>query len=289
VKVTIIGAAGKMGTWFTRYFVEKGNEVSIFDLNYNKAEEIAKEFNIKNTVNMISVIKEADIILVAVPIDITSEIVARVSKSVKKGAIIVEIASFKEKIINALKKIMENNVVFLSIHPMFGPGAKNLSNSKIIVVTEMDSEKEVKIAKKVFPEANVVSSSAKEHDEAMAIILSFTHFINVTYASILSSKDLKSLRRLSGTTFNLQLTLTESILHDDPEFLTALLLENKYAEKEIRQLVNVTNSLGNLALQNEQEKLKSTLRTLRRTMEKDKGYPTAYQKMYKMIDILLEK
>jgi len=289
VKVTIIGAAGKMGTWFTRYFTEKGNEISVFDLNYNKAEEIAKEYNAENTVNMISAVKEADIILVAVPIANTSEIVTRVSKSVKKGAIIIEIASFKERIINALTKIMNNNLVFLSIHPMFGPGATNLSNLKIIVVTEMDSEKEVKITKKIFPEANVVSASAKEHDEAMSIILSFTHFINVTYASILSSKDLKNLRRLSGTTFNLQLTLAESILHDDPEFLAALLLENKYAEKEIRQLVNVTNSLGNLALQNETEKLKSTLRTLRRTIEKDKGYSTAYTKMYEMIDILLEK
>tara|TARA_B100000315_G_scaffold259653_1_gene316525 strand:+ start:1710 stop:2579 length:870 start_codon:yes stop_codon:yes gene_type:complete len=289
VKITIIGAAGKMGEWFTRYFKGKRNEILVYDLDYEKAERIAKEYGAMNNENMISAVKEADLILISVPIAITAEIVTEVAKSAKKGTIIIEVASFKERIINAYKKTMKKNMVFLSIHPMFGPGAKNLLHSKMIVVTVLDSEKEIEVTKRIFPEADVVSASAKEHDEAMATILSLTHFINVTYAFALSSKDLESLRKLSGTTFNLQLTLAESILHDDPEFLTTLLLENKYAKKEIQQFTNAVNSLGNLVFQNEKEKMISKLRSLRSTLEKDKGYSTAYKKMYEMIDILLMK
>ena len=289
MKVTIIGAAGKMGAWFTRYFTGKGNEISIFDLNYNKAEEIANEYNAKNTVNMISAVSEADVILISVPITVTADTVSEVAKLIKKNAIIIEIASFKERIINVCKKKLKKNMNFLSVHPMFGPGAKNLSHSKMIVVTVMDSEQEVEEAKRIFPEADVVSASAKEHDEAMATILSLTYFINFTYAFIMSSRDLGSLRRLSGTTFNIQLTLAESILHNEPEFLATLQLDNNYAAKEVQKFVKVAEYLGNLTFQNDKEKLISKLRTLKRTLEKDKDYNTAYKKMYEMIDILLMK
>ena len=287
MKVTIIGAAGKMGEWFTRYFAEKKNEIVVYDVNYAKVEKIAKELGAKNVENMISAVKEADVILIAVPISITADTVLEVAKLAKKDAIIVEIASFKERIINACKKTMKKNIIFLSVHPMFGPGAKNLLHSKMIVVTVMDSEQEVEEAKRIFPEADVVSASAKEHDEAMATILSLTYFINFTYAFIMSSRDLGSLRRLSGTTFNIQLTLAESILHNDPEFLATLQLDNNYAAKEVQKFVKVAEYLENLTFQNDKKKLISKLRTLKRTLEKDKDYNTAYKKMYEMIDILL--
>ncbi len=289
MKVTIIGAAGKMGEWFTRYFAEKKNEIVVYDVNYAKVEKIAKELGAKNVENMISAVKEADVILIAVPISITADTVLEVAKLAKKDAIIVEIASFKERIINACKKTMKKNIIFLSVHPMFGPGAKNLLHSKMIVVTVIHSEQEVEETKKIFPDADVVPASPKEHDEAMAIILSLTHFINFTYAFTLSSKDLESLRRLSGTTFNLQLTLAESILHDGPEFLTTLQLDNKYAAKEIHKFVKMAESLENLTFQNEKEKLISKLINLRSTLEKDKNYNISYKKMYEIIDILLMK
>lgn len=289
MKVTIIGAAGKMGQWFTNYFIEKKIETTIYDIDHQKIQDKYFEKKVNISDNLISATEESDIILISVPIHLTAKMVLDISELAKDGCFIIEIASFKEEIINYCKKTIRNNVNYLSIHPMFGPGAKNLNNAKMILVTVNDTEKEVSETKKIFPEANVISTSAKEHDESMSIILSFTQFINFAYASVLSYKNLKKIRRLSGTSFNIQLTIAEAILHDDPEFLSTLQIENKYVIPQITNFVNESKDILELISKKDHKKLSSKLKKLKMVMEKDTGYDTAYSKMYEIINDSIEK
>lgn len=288
MKVTIIGAAGKMGQWFTNYFIEKDFEIIIYDIDSQKLQNNIEK-NVTIADNIISATQEADIILISIPIHLTAKMVLDISELVKDDCIIIEIASFKEEIINYCKKSIRNNVNYLSIHPMFGPGAKNLTNAKMISVTVNDTKREVTETKNIFPEANVISTSAKEHDESMSIILSFTQFINFAYASVLSVNNLKKIRKLSGTSFNLQLTIAEAILHDDPEFLATLQIENKYVIQQINKFVNESNDILDLISKKDHIKLSVKLRKLKMDMEKDSGYDTAYSKMYEIINASLEK
>ncbi len=289
MKVTIIGAAGKMGRWFTNYFIEKGFEVVVYDINYEKLHKHYFEYKIIIADDIKSASQQADVILISVPINLTAKTVIDISKLVKENCIIIEIASFKEKIIDYCKKNLEKKVNYLSLHPMFGPGAKNIIGAKMISVTVFDSKHEVLTTKKIFPDANIIPVSAKDHDESMAIILSLTQFINFAYASVLSLKNLENIRRLSGTSFNLQLTIAEAILHDDPEFLATLQIENKYAVSQINRFVDESKILLELISKNNHKKLSTKLRKLQKAIEKEKGYDKAYNKMYEIINKSIEK
>lgn len=288
MKVTVIGAAGKMGQWFTHYFIKKGFKTVIYDINHEKLMNTDFLQQVTIAENLISATKESDIILISVPIHLTAKMVLDVSKLVKDECIIIEIASFKEEIINNCKKTLRKNVNYLSIHPMFGPGAKNLIGAKMISVTVNNEKQELSKTKTIFPEANVISISAKEHDESMAIILSFTQFINFAYASVLSLKNLEKTRRLSGTSFNLQLTIAEAILHDDPEFLATLQTENKYVIPQINKFIDESKHMLELIIKKDHKTISTKLRKLQIEIKKDEGYDTAYSKMYEIINASLE-
>src|SRR5688572_9870277 len=122
----------------------------------------------------------------------------------KNGACILEISSLKLDIFNSLLKIPEH-LTPLSIHPMFGPGAKNLSDTKILIIPVRNERREQNLVKSLFSESRtIVIKDPLSHDSIMAIILGMIYYINLLLANSLSKEDFALLKRVSGTTFYLQ-------------------------------------------------------------------------------------
>ncbi len=286
MKTAVIGASGKMGTWFTRYFTEKGYETSIYDIDQKKLEKVASIYGAKQKVDIKSAISDADIILISVPIHLTAQIVADTIKIVKDTAVVVEIASLKENIINKMKKIDRDGITLISMHPMFGHGAKTLRGHKIVVVEVDDEENESNIITQLFPEAEIISTKAKEHDEAMAAILSLAHIVNFVFTSSLPEKDVEKIRRLAGTSFALQLTLAESILQDDPDFLAALQIDNTHAIPLINKLAAETEYFRSIVAEKDRKKMIMKLKHLQKIIKKDKNYDDSYRRIYQIMDTL---
>jgi prephenate dehydrogenase len=289
VKVAIIGAAGRMGHWFTRYFTEKKMETTIYDIDSKRAEETAATYNAHFAKDMNRAVADADLVVISTPISVTSAIVSQVLKNVKQGAIVTEITSFKQNILTSLKQENRRDVTLLSIHPMFGHGAKSLSGHRIIVVPLRSVKGDVETTRRIFPEAEIISASAETHDSAMATVLSLTLFTNLAFTAALPENELEKIRQLSGTSFNIQLTLAESILQDDPELLAALQIDSKYASMLIRRQVQAAEDLLTLIEGKDKTSLTSKIRSLQQKMKKDPYFEKAYRKMYDIMDILLER
>ncbi|MEE9586056.1 MAG: prephenate dehydrogenase/arogenate dehydrogenase family protein [Nitrososphaerales archaeon] len=287
MKAAVIGAAGKMGSWFTRYFTEKGFETNVYDIDREGSKKVAEKYNARQAADLNAAIIDADVVLISVPIPMTPKVVLNVLEVVKDNAVVVEITSFKQNVIGHLKTAERNAVTLLSLHPMFGYGTKSLSGHKMVVVQVKNIEREVAAAQTLFPDAEVIPTTAKKHDEAMATVLALTHFVNFVFASTLPIKDIEKIRRLSGTSFNLQLTLAESILHDDPEFLATLQKDNRYAIRSVNRLVKEAEALRTLVANKDRQELVTRLRSLKKLMKKDKQFEDAYKKMYEMMETLL--
>src|SRR3546814_3153815 len=142
--VAIVGA-GKMGLWFCNYFSKKNNfEVLLYDKRKIKLDPKKFAGNITVCKSLQPCVSKADIVIVCVPIRITVPVINKCTSMMKKGACIVEISSLKLDIFNSLLDIPDY-LIPLSIHPMFGPGAKKLSDTKLLLIPIRNENREQKL------------------------------------------------------------------------------------------------------------------------------------------------
>jgi prephenate dehydrogenase len=281
-QVAIVGAAGKMGTWFASYFAQRGLNVSAFDINQKKILKTSSKVKVQES--LFECVHDAELVLVCVPVQKTPQAVKECTKNMKDGAIIAEISSVKNKTFAALKKI-PNNLRPLCIHPMFGPGASKKVEARMLLVPVRNEKIEVKIAKKIFEKANViVLPNAKQHDKSIAMVLGLTYFANIVFARLMSSGNISMLKQVSGTTFGLQSLIAESILTEDPDLVIALIGENVYAKKYINQYLKEAAALARLAVANDSNDLKAELEKLKLNMQKRQNLERSYNRMYEIMD-----
>ena len=186
---------------------------------------------LKQAKSLISAILNVDYVLLSTPTKKTPEIIRLIAKEMKRESYLIDITSQKSKTATALGKIPAK-VSPICIHPMFGPGAKNLKNHNIILIPIKDGKKELNIAKNLFPDGNFVTIDSTEHDKKIAMILGLTHLINIAFANILAKDDKILLtEKMAGTTFKAQKILAESIMTESPE-----LIETIISNPEIRRV-----------------------------------------------------
>ena len=224
-EIAIVGVNGKMGKWFADYFHKMGFKVKGFDTN----NEIKEKFIIKAN-SLVSCILQIDYVLLCTPTKNTPEIIRLISKEMKRGSYLIEISSHKSKTAQTLLKT-PSKINPICVHPMFGPGIKNIKGKNIIIVPIKDAQKELTATKLLFPGANFVTIDAVEHDKKIGVILGLTHLINIAFANILAKDEKISLtEKMSGTTFKAQKIIAESILTESAE-----LIETIVSNTEVRK------------------------------------------------------
>ena len=277
--IAIIGAGGAMGKWFSEYFLKKGFEVTGFD----NTNPISK--NIKEAGSLISAILNVDYVLLSTPTKKTPEIIRLIAKEMKRESYLIDITSQKSKTATSLGKIPAK-VSPICIHPMFGPGAKNLKNHNIVLVPIKDGKKELNIAKTLFPDANFVTIDSTEHDKKIAMILGLTHLINIAFANILAKDDKILLtEKMAGTTFKAQKILAESIMTESPE-----LIETIISNPEIRRVAEeFWKDVGRLiasAQEGKGEEIIEYINTNREKLSQNVDLEKSYKKLSKMVSTI---
>lgn len=286
--VAILGV-GKMGLWFSNYFSQKNNyRVFLYDERKIKLESISNRKKVIICKSFQTCVSKADIVIVCVPLRLTIPVIKKCISIMKNRACIVEISSLKSNIFNSMLKIPKH-LTPLSIHPMFGPGARNLSDTKILIIPIRNENREKNLVKSLFSGARtIVIKDPQTHDSIMAIILGMIYYVNLLLASSLSKEDITLLKRVSGTTFYLQKLLFESILTDNSSLIVSLLADNKQLVGYLKRYNEESARLFAMITKN-----KNMLQT--RINRIKKGYPnrrdisSSYEKMYSIISKLNNK
>ncbi|MFQ6025095.1 MAG: prephenate dehydrogenase/arogenate dehydrogenase family protein [Nitrosopumilaceae archaeon] len=233
-KIAVIGAEGKMGKWFSKYFLSKGFEVR----GYDSEKEITTKSVIKSN-SLIGSVLGADYVILCIPVKRTPEIIRLVSKEMKRDSYLIDISSLKTKTIVALTK-MPAKINPICIHPMFGPGIKSIKGQNIISIPIRDTKKELAKTKSLFTGANFVTIASSEHDKIIAVILGLTHLVNLSLANILAKDERIALtEKMSGTTFKAQGILTAGIMTESPQLIETLISNpelRRYAEEFWRDI-----------------------------------------------------
>ncbi len=276
-KITVVGAGGQMGQWFTKYFADKNYEVTGYD-----TENKVSGKGVIESDSLVGAILKADYVVLCTPTRRTPEIIRLIAKEMKRGTYLIEISSEKSKVASSLAK-MPSKINPICIHPMFGPGVKTIKGQNIISVPIKDAKKELTVAKSLFEGANFVTIDAVEHDKKIAVILGLTHLMNLVFAKIISKDEKMVLtEKMSGTTFRVQKTLAESILTESPE-----LIETIIANPEIRRVAEeLWKDIGRLLTAVQESKTEEVVNYIKECQDrlaKHTDINESYKKLTKMV------
>jgi prephenate dehydrogenase len=276
-EIAIIGVNGKMGKWFANYFHKMGFRVKGFDTNNEIKEKFIDKAN-----SLVSAILQIDYVLLCTPTKNTPEIIRLISKEMKRGSYLIEISSHKAKTAQTLLKT-PSKINPICIHPMFGPGSKNIAGKNVIIVPIKDAQKELTATKLLFPGANFVTIDAVEHDKKIGVILGLTHLINIAFANILAKDEKISLtEKMAGTTFKAQRIIAESILTESAE-----LIETIVSNPEVRKYgEEFWKDVGRLLTNSQEGKSEETINYIKSSQEKiskNVDLEKSYKKLSTMI------
>ncbi len=239
MKVAVIGSSGGMGKFLVKYFLSQGCTVTGSDLRRSGTRHRSFSFSGSN----LAAVKGADVVVIATPAGATVAAAGEVAPGLREGAVVVEIASVKAKVLRQVRRrLAESGATLLSLHPLFGPSMDVYKGMKVCVI-ETDGGSEA-LARRLFPQAELIPMGEEEHDRKMALILSLTHLLNIAYAgTIRRYMGPAEFRRLQTPTSGVQLTLAEGILSQSPALYSYIQTENPYSAESARALVEELGGL----------------------------------------------
>ena len=145
----------------------------------------------------------ADLVVLAVPPGAMEKAASEIASGVKEGAIVTDVGSVKETIINAVAPLMPKGAVFIGGHPIAGTeqsgpraGFAELFHDRWVILTPEDEEAETTQKLKEFWEAlgsRVTFMDAKRHDLVLATTSHIPHLI--AYALVGTATDMETVTK----------------------------------------------------------------------------------------------
>ncbi|MFW9886048.1 MAG: prephenate dehydrogenase/arogenate dehydrogenase family protein [Candidatus Thorarchaeota archaeon] len=247
MRIAIIGAAGQMGMWLINHFVSQGHILVGSDSRSDELRELAETHDLILASSNSAAVKDADVVVVSVPVTKTSEVIQNIAPQMKPDAVLCEISSVKGKIPMTLQEASKKGIRPLCIHPMFGPGTRSLKK-RIILIPIVNLAVEDGIVEILFPDSEIIVADQEEHDKIIALTISLPYFVNMILASVLADEDVNLLERLGGTTFTMQLMLTASIMSQSHTLHSTMQFENKHVLNLLQKLqLRMRESIASLS------------------------------------------
>ena len=288
MKVAIIGGSGKMGKWFARHLLKEGKQVVITGRNRRKLLAAAQELGVDSATGNVEAVRQADVILISVPVDNFERVVEELSPHTHSDQIILDITSLKVSPVETMHRHIKKGLV-LGTHPVFGPGARDMNGQNFVLTPTSEEENTLAQKIKQYLEergANATLMTPQEHDEMMAVVLGLSHFIAIVSAdALLTSEKFKQMKDIGGTTYRVLLTLVESVISEDPELYASLQMSLPNMEQTEELFLKNARAWADLVKNRDRQEFVRRMNALRDRIEKsDPDFGKAYQNMYRLLE-----
>jgi len=288
MKTAIIGA-GKMGRWFTKFFLGEGDSVIVSGRSKEKLLKIRDEFGVE-TASYVDAVKSADRVLICVSIDGFEDVVKEIHSHIRPNQVVMDICSIKEVPVEIMHKYIKTGTV-LGTHPVFGPGAKSIKNQNFILTPISGKEKRFAEDFKAWLEerqANVFIMSPKKHDELMSVVLGFPHFLGLVVCdTLLSYPDFLETKKVAGASYKMLLTLAEAIASEETEFYTSLQMKLPEIDKIETLFHDKTTEWLEIVKQRDRLTFAKKMNLVKNKLEKiNPAYAKSYEIMHRLLATL---
>lgn len=212
------------------------NLKDFFDITvWNRSDKshIAREIGVGFEKDFEKAVKDADIVLVCIPMSIFEETVKKISSFAKKNAVVADICSVKEMPMEVMCRSLKCS--FVGTHPLFG----NVDNfkSRKIVVCKGSGDCGVLIEGLEKAGVKIVEMDPLEHDRLIGEIQGVTHFIGLSVKDYLKKYDKEKLKNVSTLSFEYLLGLLDRIEKNNLVVLLDFHEYIKYARESRKNLL----------------------------------------------------
>ncbi|MEM7229695.1 MAG: bifunctional chorismate mutase/prephenate dehydrogenase [Planctomycetota bacterium] len=196
--IAIIGGKGGMGRLMAKLFADLGHAVMIVDIDTELTAEVAAE--------------TADVVMIAVPIEATVDVITDIAPHVRAEALLIDITSIKASPMQAMMDHCAGSVV--GAHPLFGPSVHSVQGQRL-VLTPGRGEAWLEWCRTMFGARGLIieETDPEHHDRMMAIVQVLTHFSTEVLG--------RAMQRLG-------VTVEETLAYTSPVYLLDVLMTARH-------------------------------------------------------------
>lgn len=220
-KIVVVGGAGALGNIFVDMFERSGYLVAILEHeDWPNAEQI---------------LEGAGLVLVAVPIKYTEGVIAQLN-NLPAHCILADVTSTKYRPLNAMLEAHKGPVV--GLHPMFGPDVQSLVKQVIVICNGRQEESYQWLVEQMRVwGAALHTTTAQQHDDAMAFIQVMRHFSSFVYGVHLAEEnpELEQLIAFSSPIYRLELAMVGRLFAQDPQLYADIIFNNADSIKLLKR------------------------------------------------------
>ena len=208
-KVGIIGGRGEMGRLFAGFFSSHGFPVNIADLDTPVTPERA--------------VRESDIIVFAVPLHKTVEIIGNLVPHTRPGQLLMDLTSLKAA---PVKEMLRSPACVVGLHPMFGGRISSFSGQTLAACPVRIGEQQWQWLRGLFVREGirVKECSPDEHDRMMSIIQVLFHLTTMLIGRTLRKLDINIEETMNYTSpsYRIEMNLVGRIFAQNPRSMEPL-------------------------------------------------------------------
>lgn len=221
-RIAIVGGTGQFGQHLGEN-LEENNEIVISGKTVEQASEVAEKQGWSYGEST-EIVKDADVVIIAVPISVTVEVIHDVGPNVPEDTLLCDITSVKSKPVEAMKKYSDE---VLGMHPMYAP-SNSIEGQKIVLCPEKGTRWTE--MEEFWKEngADIHVTDPESHDKAMSLVQGLMHFSELVVAETIRKADMSGsdMEEYSSPVYQLITDLTARMLNQKAGLYGSIQAEN---------------------------------------------------------------
>jgi chorismate mutase / prephenate dehydrogenase len=213
--IGILGGTAGMGAFLARLFVRAGYAVETTGLGVGAPNE--------------EVAARHDVVIVAVPIAVTVQVIEQIAPHVRPGACLCDVTSIKRAPLAAMLRAAPPEVDVVGTHPMFGPAGDDMDRQRVVVCRGR-GDKGLNRVTTLFEAfgAEIITATPEEHDAHMAVIQVLVHEKTMVLGSVLErvKADLPRSLQFASPIYRTELAMIGRMFSQQAELYADILTAN---------------------------------------------------------------
>lgn len=239
--VVVVGGAGKMGRWFRGFFEGQGHQVRVIDPSLPPGDPALVSDR---------ELAEADLVVVAVSLAATPRVLSQVLSVAPRG-LVLDIASLKSHLVEALRDAAAKGLRVASIHPLFGPEVRTLGG-RVMAVCDCGNPAAADEAAALFADTAVTITRlpVEEHDRYMQYVLGLSHLVSLLFAATVTRSGMTTaeLNAMASTTWLKQVRTAAEVVGESPELYYEIQRLNRHSAELFALMRDQLGALESAAL-----------------------------------------
>ena len=231
IKVGIIGGTNGMGKWFAHLLRKQGCTVHVSGR--------------KTKLQANDLVRLCDVIVVAVPISATAEMIKQVGPCLARAQLLMDLTSLKKEPVKLMLKNSQAEVI--GCHPLFGPQLKDVTGQNVILCP-VRGKKWLGWLKMVFKRNKMAvwETTPRKHDEMMAIVQALNHFNTITLGMAISRMKItpEEINKFSTPIFRTKMDIMRKVFMESPALYVDIITGNPQIGEILDNYEKVLKDIG---------------------------------------------